>query len=187
MFYDDPGLIMEMNEYWMYFTMKRLERAVKEMEFDYVIIWEDNCYNHGMLHSPEIFKHFMAPYYKTLVSFFRKNNIDIISVDSDGNVTELIPLLLDVGVTGMHPFEVASGMDVVKIGKEYPGLQIWGGIDKRELAKGPSAIDIELERVILPMKKRGGYAATIDHLVPSNVSLENFRYFVKKIFSLCQK
>lgn len=181
MFYDDSSLIMEMNEYWVFFTMKRLERAVKEMGFDYVIIWEDNCYNHGMLHSPKIFKDFMAPYYQTLVTFFRKNDIDIISVDSDGNVTELIPLLLDVGITAMHPFEVAAGMDVVKIGKEYQGLQIWGGIDKCALAKGPKAIDAELERVILPMKKRGGYAAGLDHSVPSNVSLENHRYYVKRL------
>ena len=45
----------------------------------------------------------MAPHYRRLVEFFRTNHIDIISVDSDGNVKELIPLLLDVGVTGTSP------------------------------------------------------------------------------------
>ncbi|NQT03014.1 MAG: hypothetical protein HQ580_13380 [Planctomycetes bacterium] len=181
MFYDDSSLIMEMNEYWADFSIRRLKRAVEEMDFDYALIWEDNCYNHGMLHSPKIFQDFMAPFYRKLIDFFRKNGVEIISVDSDGNVSELIPLLLDVGVTALHPFEVAAGMDVVKIGRDYPQLQIWGGIDKRVLARGPRAIDAELERVILPMKKRGGYATGLDHGIPSDVSLENHRYYVKKL------
>ncbi|MHB1483690.1 MAG: uroporphyrinogen decarboxylase family protein [Saccharofermentanales bacterium] len=181
MYYDDPELITDMNKFWSDYTIERLERAVREMEFDYALIWEDNCYKNGMLHSPRIFNEFMAPYYTRLIAFFKRHGIDMISVDSDGNVNELIPLLLDVGVTAIHPFEVAAGMDVVEIGQKFPELQIWGGIDKRALAEGPAAIDAELERVLVPMKKRGGYAAGLDHGVPSNVPLENYRYFVKKI------
>jgi uroporphyrinogen decarboxylase len=184
LFYDDPELIAEMNEYWLYYSIKRLERALKNMSFDYALIWEDNCYNHGMLHSPDVFRKFMAPHYRALVEFFRKNGIEIISVDSDGNVLELIPLLLDVGVTAIHPFEVAAGMDVVEIGRQYPRLQIWGGLDKRALAGNFKTIDAELERVVLPMKKRGGYAAGIDHNIPPDVSLENFRYFIKRLAEL---
>ena len=184
LFYDDPALLAEMTEYWADFTMKRLSRAVREMDFDYALIWEDNCYNHGMLHSPKTFQELMAPHYRALVAFFRGNGIDIISVDSDGDVTALIPLLLDVGVTGMHPFEVAAGMDVIEIGNQYPNLQIWGGLDKRALAHGPEAIDQELERVIPAMKQRGGYAAGIDHLIPSDVSLENFRHYVRRLREL---
>ena len=184
MYYDDPGLIRDMNEFWAHYTVGRLERAVREMAFDYALIWEDNCYNHGMLHSPRVFREFMEPGYKLLVSFFRKHGIDLITVDSDGNVSELIPLLLEVGVTGMHPFEVAAGMDVIAVGKQYPGLQMWGGIDKRALARNKQSIDAELMRVIPAMKRRGGYAACLDHNIPSDVPLENHRYYVKKLLEL---
>lgn len=184
MFYDDPALVEEMNEFWLDFTIRRLEKAVKEMTFDYALIWEDNCYNHGLLHSPAVFKRFMAPHYRKLVDFFVKHDFEVISVDSDGNVQELIPLLLDIGVTGMHPFEVAAGMDIVTIGREYPGLQIWGGIDKRCLADGPAAIERELKRVVLPMKTRGGYAAGLDHGIPSDVSLENHRCYTRRLMEL---
>ena len=37
----------------------------------------------------------------------------------------------------MSPFEVASGCDVVEIGRQYPNLFMLGGIDKRVLAAGP--------------------------------------------------
>jgi uroporphyrinogen decarboxylase len=181
MFYDDPKLIMEMNEYWAEFTVKRLERAVREVAFDYALIWEDCCYNHGMLCSPKTFREFMLPGYRKVVDFFKASGIEIVTVDSDGDVSELIPLLLDVGVTSVHPFEVAAGMDVVRIGAQYPRLQMWGGIDKRALARGRSDIDAELRRVLGPMRKRGGYAACLDHNVPSDVSLANHRYYVAQL------
>lgn len=184
LFYDDPDLVFEMNEYWLDFSIKRLARGLKDMDFDYALIWEDNCCKHGMLHSPQVFERYMKPFYKKLVDFFRSNNVGIISVDSDGNVEELIPLLLNVGVTAIHPFEVAAGMDVVSIGKKYPDLQIWGGIDKRVLAKGKNAIDDELQQVIPLMKKRGGYAAGLDHAIPSDVPLENHRYYIKQLLEL---
>jgi hypothetical protein len=181
LFHDDPALLADMNEFWCDYTIRRLSRAVDEMEFDYALIWEDNCYNHGMLHSPQVFQQFMAPHYRRLVDFFRTHHIDNINVDSDGNVNKLIPLLLDVGVTGMHPFEVASGMDVVEIGKKYPQLQIWAGLDKRAIAKGRDAIDAELDRVIPAMKRRGGYAAGLDHNVPPDISLADHRYYAETL------
>ncbi|HEY3416896.1 MAG TPA: uroporphyrinogen decarboxylase family protein [Armatimonadota bacterium] len=186
LFYDDPDLIRDMNEYWLAFTMQRLERGLREMDFDYALIWEDNCYNHGMLHSPAVFREFMAPHYRTLIDFFRSHGIDMISVDSDGNVTELIPLLLDVGVTAIHPLEVAAGMDVVALGREYPQLQMWGGLDKRALAIDQQAIDDELARVIPAMKARGGYAAALDHNVPPDVSLANHRYYLQRLREISQ-
>ena len=181
LFHDDPTLLADMNEFWCEYTIQRLSRAVSEMEFDYALIWEDNCYNHGMLHSPQVFQRFMAPHYRRLVEFFRAHHIDNVNVDSDGNVNHLIPLLLDVGVTGMHPFEVASGMNVVEIGKAYPRLQIWGGIDKRAIATGRDGIDAELDRVIPAMKHRRGYVAGLDHNVPPDVSLANHRYFAESL------
>ena len=55
--------------------------------------------------------------------------------------------------------EVPAGSTIwdlkLEIGKQYPRLQIWGGLDKRALAHGPEAIDAELERVIPSMRERG--------------------------------
>ena len=40
-------------------------------------------------------------------------SIDIIGVDSDGNVEELIPLWLEVSINLVYPMEVQAGIDVV--------------------------------------------------------------------------
>jgi uroporphyrinogen decarboxylase len=77
----------------------------------------------------------------------------------------------------MSPFEVAAGCDVVEIGKEYPGLRIFGGIDKRVLAAGKDAIDRHVDYILPFMKKRGGYIPTCDHGVPEEVRLEDYLHY----------
>lgn len=69
--------------------------------------------------SPELFKEFMAPYYEELIRYVRCLGVDIIMVNSDGNLEMLLDLFIDVGVNVMMPFEVAAGMDPLKIRKEY--------------------------------------------------------------------
>ena len=82
------------------------------------------------------------------------------------------------GIDGMLPFEVAAGMDIRQIRREFPNFRILGGIDKREIAKGKAAIDLELK---LPfMFKSGGYIPGMDHHVHPDVSYEDFQYYLCK-------
>ena len=84
----------------------------------------------------------------------------------------------------MSPWEVASGCDVVEIGRRWPGLVMAGGIDKRVLAAGKDSIDRHLEHIIPAMLERGGYIPTCDHGVPDNVSLESYLHYRRRICEL---
>ena len=81
------------------------------------------------------------------------------------------------------PFEVASGCDVVRTGRDYPALLLSGGIDKRILAEGKTAIDREIDRVMPAMQKRGGYIPTCDHGVPEEVSFENYMHYRRRMLA----
>jgi uroporphyrinogen decarboxylase len=80
----------------------------------------------------------------------------------------------------MSPFEVASGCDVVEVGRQYPDLVISGGVDKRELAKGRAAIDRLVDRIFPAMHARGGYIPTCDHGVPAEVLYQDYLYYRKR-------
>ena len=80
------------------------------------------------------------------------------------------------GVNLLFPMEVAAGCDVNEWCRRYPTLAFMGGIDKRALALGPQAIDQELER-IRPAIALGRYIPDLDHLVPDDVSWDNYCYF----------
>jgi uroporphyrinogen decarboxylase len=63
--------------------------------------------------------------------------------------------------------------------ERYPTFALMGGIDKRALAAGREAIDRELERLI-PAVEKGGYLPMVDHLVPPDVTLENYLYYLER-------
>lgn len=179
--YDDPDLIAEMISGRVDFYIQLMEKPIRNMKPDMAFVWEDMCYRNGPLLSPAQFRQFMLPAYRKLTDFLRRMGVGNVVVDSDGQVDKLIPLWLEGGVTGLLPFEVRAGMDVVKVGREYPELKIFGGIDKHEIAKGKDAIDRELGRVLPEMLKRGRYLVSLDHWVPPTISLDDFRYYVESV------
>ncbi len=108
-----------------------------------------------------------------------------VQIDSDGYSVPIIELYQKkIGLNVMSPFEVASGCDVVEIGKQFPDLVMIGGIDKRVLAQDKMAIDKHLEYILRALRKRGGYIPTCDHGVPAEVNLENYLYYRKRCVEL---
>ncbi len=188
LFYDDPQLIHQMNTFYESFIITVLEEAVSKVEFDFVNFFEDMAYNHGPLISPQAFREFMLSHYKRVTSFLRHHGVDIICVDCDGNMEELIPLWLEGGVNVVWPLEVAAGMDALALRKKYgESLGLWGNIDKRALAKGKEDIEREVMSKVPLLVKQGGFIPMVDHVVPPDVSLENYLYYlqlIKKIFRM---
>lgn len=177
-FYDDPTLVHEMFEFIADFVIETITKAVQEVNIDYGVFWEDMAFKTASLISPKMFREFMLPRYKRITNFLRKHNIDIIMVDSDGNIDELIPLWLEGGVNCVYPLEVAAGMDAVVLRKKYGrDLTMSGNIDKRALAKGPKAIEEEIMSKVPYLLEQGGFIPTTDHTVPPDVPFQNYVYF----------
>ena len=86
----------------------------------------------------------------------------------------------------MYPMEVSAGMDVVKARKEYPQLQMMGGVPKSDIALGRGRIDEFLEDVDFLLEK-GGYIPFGDHLIPPDVPWEEFKYYREKLNRLIDK
>ncbi|MCL2741722.1 MAG: hypothetical protein FWE70_06385 [Oscillospiraceae bacterium] len=175
--HDDPGLIREMMGYLTGFWIRIYEKVCRDVRVDCLHIWEDMSGKQGSLISPAMFREFMTPQYERLSGFARTHGIPIVSVDTDGNCDELVPLFMEGGVNMVFPFEVAAGSDVLEFRRRYPKLCIMGGIDKRAVALGREAIDAELGR-IRPMFSMNGYIASMDHLIHPEISLDSFRYYV---------
>jgi uroporphyrinogen decarboxylase len=179
-FYDEPKLVEEMMDQVLYLDMGVAKRALKDLRIDFVRFWEDMAYKAGPLISPEMFKKFMIPRYKIITDFLHSNGIDIIHLDSDGNIEELIPIWLDeVGVNFPWPLEVAAGMDGVALRKKYGKRLILGGnIDKRAFIKGKEALKEEVMSKVPFLVETGGYFPGLDHAIPPDVPFENFKYFI---------
>lgn len=184
-FYDEPELIHDCMQTWLALAQAVIARHQEYVTLDEFFIGEDICYNHGPLISPDMMREFLFPYYQELLSSVKAGQIDkgrhlYFQVDTDGLATPTIPLYQELGMDVMSPFEVASGCDVVEIGRQYPDLVMSGGIDKRILAKSKDAIDEMVDRIFPAMQARGGYIPTCDHGVPEEVPYENYLHYRKR-------
>ena len=189
-FYDMPDVIRDCMETWFALADAVIARHQQYVTLDELFFAEDICYNHGPLISPDMMREFLIPYYQQVIHNLKARQIDAsrhlyVHVDTDGFANPVIPVYQEtIGMDAMSPFEVAAGCDVVEIGRQYPGLALFGGIDKRILASGREAIDAHLEYILPAMRARGGYIPTCDHGVPEEVPYEDYLYYRQRAVEL---
>jgi len=182
-FYDQPELIHACMRAWLELADAVIARHQAFVTLDEIFLAEDICYNHGPLISPRMMKEFLFPYYQQLIVNVKTRQIDksrhlYVQIDTDGYAVPTIPLYIAaIGMDVMSPFEVASGCDVVEIGRRYPELAMFGGIDKRVLASGRAAIDAHLEYILPTKRAHGGFIPTCDHAVPDEVPYQDYLYY----------
>jgi uroporphyrinogen decarboxylase len=141
---------------------------------------EDLAYNKGLLCSPRMLERAFLPYFSELIEFFHGFGLSV-TIHSDGNIEEAIPILIDAGFDAINPMEVKAGCDPLRLAERYvPRLAFKGGLDARVLETGDRAlIRREVTRLVCGMKDRGArYIFGSDHSVSTRVSLASYRYAV---------
>ncbi|HEX73195.1 MAG TPA: hypothetical protein ENN65_07765 [Candidatus Hydrogenedentes bacterium] len=177
-FFEQPELIHEMMECYCELIIETSRPVLEKITVECFVLNEDFAMKSGPLLGPDLYREFIFPRLKRMVDFFRSHGVRHFAVDSDGDPTALIPLMMDAGVDVLWPIERAAGVSPMlwrkRFGRE---LRLWGGVDKRELAKGPEAIRAHL-REFIPLIEEGGFIPTVDHTVPPDVSWDNFRHYM---------
>ncbi len=187
-FYDDPVWVQEMMDFYADFIIRLTTPMLKNVIPDCVHFFEDMAYRGGSLISPEFFKKFMLAPYRRVLDHFRAHGVPFFALDCDGNVDELIPLFIDMGITAMYPFEVQAGMDIRKVRERYGrNLVIQGGLDKRKLALSKSDIENEVNAMIPPLLEQGGFIPTLDHEAPPDIPFAHFCYYRELVRKVCEQ
>ncbi|MFW5798026.1 MAG: hypothetical protein ACOCXX_00075, partial [Planctomycetota bacterium] len=118
-YFDCPEFIHEVNDLLCRNCENALELSLSQIELDYIGYHEDMAYKNGSLIGLDLVREFMVPYYRRVMAIAERHGAEIHSLDCDGNVWELIPVWLEVGIKMIHPMEVAAGMDVVALRQEF--------------------------------------------------------------------
>jgi len=179
-FYREPRALHGFFDFWADFLIETSKEALGAVKPDYVDFAEDMSYKNGPHISPRLFAEFIQPGYRKVAAFLRSIGVQVIAVDTDGDPTLLLPLLIDAGVNCLIPLEVAAGMDAEKLRETYGrSLLLIGGVDKRALAHSREAIQAEVARRFKTARE-GGYIPCVDHNVSADISFENFSYYVEQ-------
>jgi len=180
---DDPKLIHDIQKTFTEVWLAVYEEVLSQTSVDLFVIWEDISAGTGSMVSPAMIREFMLPYYKRLTGFLRAHGVGTIFVDTDGECTDLIPLFLEGGVTGLYPMEASCGVDIVKVRKLFPELQMMGGVPKSEIRKGADRIE-EIMRPVQEVLRTGRYVPFGDHLIPPEVHWREFQTYRTKLNSM---
>ncbi len=175
-FYDYPELYHRILDDLAAYQLKAMEKIYAILTPDFMTIAEDMSYNKGPMLSEECFEEFLAPYYRKVTAFIRERGTKVI-VDTDGDVSEMIPWLERVGVEGVLPLERQAGVDLNVLREKHPNFLFIGGFDKMTMRQSEEAMRAEFER-LLPIMKTGGYIPSVDHQTPPDVPLERYLAYV---------
>ena len=174
-YYDEPELIHRINQDLLAFNLRILDQIEKSGSPTFMTIAEDMSYNNGPMVSRGICDEFMTPYYNQLLARAKEMKM-LTLVDTDGDVTLLVPWLQDVGVEGVLPLERQAGVDGRQLREQFPKLRMIGHFDKMVMPRGEAAMRAEFER-LLPLMKSGGFIPSVDHQTPPGVSLEQYHIY----------
>jgi uroporphyrinogen decarboxylase len=174
MMIEQPELVDEMADFWGRFVSAMLDRILGQVTPDIVYFSEDMAYKAKAMISPAMARRFCQPCWVQWSRQARAAGVPVVSVDSDGYIGELIPLWIESGVNDCNPIEAAAQNDIIEFRRRFGRTMAYrGGVDKRAMAKGGTAIREELSR-LGPVVRDGGFIPSCDHGVPADVSWPNF-------------
>lgn len=175
-YYDQPELIHRINGDLLEFNLRLLERIGKACVPTFMTVAEDMSYNNGPMISRGTCDEFLSPYYRRMLERAREMKL-LTVVDTDGDVTLLVPWFQSVGIDGVLPLERQAKVDGLKLRQAFPRLRMIGHYDKMVMNRGEPAMRAEFER-LLPLMRTGGFIPSVDHQTPPGVSLDEYRAYL---------
>ncbi len=163
-----------------------LTAAKKLVAMGVDMIWtgDDVGSQHEMLISPKMWRRYLKPRMAQFIAELKSINPSVkVAYHSDGDVSRIIPELVEIGLDVLNPIQPAS-MNPAEVKKEYGGqLSFWGTIDEQHTLPFGSPGDVERE-VLDRLKtagQGGGLILAPTHHVQLDTPMENFWAMVDKI------
>jgi uroporphyrinogen decarboxylase len=163
-----------------------LTAAKKLVDMGVDMIWtgDDVGTQDRMLISPATWRRFLKPRMATFISTLKRINPDVkVAYHSDGNITPIIPDLIEIGLDVLNPVQPRS-MDPDELKKAYGDrLCFWGSIDEQHtLPFGtPTEVEDEVITRLRTIGRDGGLIIGPTHHVQLDTPLENFWAMVNTI------
>jgi hypothetical protein len=143
----------------------------------------DMASSRGMLVKMEALDKIWFPYFERAIKPYTDAGIRLIW-HCDGNLMEMVPRLIEVGISGFQGFQYEDGMDYERIcqlkTREGEPLMIWGGVSvTRTLPFGtPDDVRRELDWLVAHAPPVGFFLGASSTIVPG-VSWENLKTLIE--------
>jgi uroporphyrinogen decarboxylase len=155
-------------------------RRFAEAGVDVLRIGDDIATQESLLISPRLYRERIKPHHASVIAAARAVNPRIqVLYHSDGNLTDLLPDLIEIGVTAINPVQPEC-MNVEQIKRDFGrDLTLWGCCPVQSLYATGSAEDVRqhVRSLMENLAADGGLVVQFTNVVVTPKALENLGVF----------
>ena len=158
--YRNPKQVHELTKRVTEVFLKHAEMLITRYKPDAFFGADDLGTQHQTFFSPAIFKKFYAEPYKKIINFVHDHGVDFI-LHSCGNVGELIPIFIDLGVDALE-FDSPRMTGYETLIKFQGKIPFWACVDIQSVYPSgtPEDVEQEVKKMIQTFStQEGGYLA----------------------------
>jgi len=159
-------------------------KQLVEMGVDMLWTGDDVGMQTGMLISPKTWRKFLKPRMANFIASLKAINPQVkVAYHSDGNISAIIPDLIEIGLDVLNPIQPAC-MNPAELKQKYGDrLCFWGSMDEQyTLPFGkPEDVRAEVLTRLKTLGKNGGLILGPTHHVQLDTPMENFWAMVNTI------
>lgn len=161
--------------------------AAAKAGVDYIKTGDDVACQNDMMFSLENWRKFIKPRWAKVYAAAREIKPDIqIWYHSDGNITEIIPELIEIGVTILNPIQPEC-LDPVAVKKQYGDKLVLDGTIGTQTTMPFGTVD-DVRNLIRENVSKLGYDGALilspTHVLEPEVPLENIEAFIETAKSM---
>jgi len=180
-FLEHPNFVDELLNTIAEYNITQLTEALTKYDIDAVYFGDDWGQQHGLQMGPKLWKRFLFPVlyrmFKSVHDYGKK-----VFLHSCGDVDELFPDLISIGLNCFNPFQ-PEVMDVYTLINQYRGrLCFHGGLSTQRTLPYGSIEEVRKEtRKLIEYGRKGGYIFAPAHDVEGDVPVENILAFIDEL------
>ncbi len=177
-FIRNPEFVRELLEAIADYNIAHVKKAL-EYDIDAVYFGDDWGQQHGLQMGHPLWRKFILPILQRMYGVVRAAGKSVF-IHSCGDVDELFPELIDIGLSCFNPFQ-PEVMDVTALMEQYRGrLTFHGGLSTQRTLPFGSVEDVRHEtNRLLSIGRQGDYIFSPAHAVEGDVPLENMLEFIE--------
>jgi uroporphyrinogen decarboxylase len=145
---------------------------------DMIKIGDDLGMQNSLLMSPKMYRQIVKPIHADYISFIKSRTKAKVFFHTDGDVFDLIPDFLEMGVDILNPIQTSAGKmsNLGELKKKFgKNLIFCGAIDTHHVLPfgTPDEVRAEVKRIIQLLGQGGGYMLASVHTILPDVPAEN--------------
>lgn len=167
---------------------RRFAMNCLDLGVDMIHVSDDWGAQAGLMFSPERWRRLIFPYHKVTCEAVHDRG-GYLSLHTDGNVTQVLDGIVELGYDVVHPYQESAGMDYGLYLQQYRSdFVIMGGLDiQTTLGRGEfERLEREIRRVV-ELFRDGGMLLCTTHFVQDHCTIEELAFAYDLVSDLVRR